>query len=98
MDSLFLLALFAIALGALVDFYYTIRTRLTWIDEQNPLAAWILKRWGLNVFLKVKAIGTLLVLGVLWIVYEWLPVPTLIIASALAAFMAWVAGYLWWYS
>lgn len=84
-----------IALASGLDSYYAVRTHLGWMDEFNPLAEYILKRWGLSALIGLKTAGTATAIALLWVMALWFPVAAAAAACFLAASMASLTVLLW---
>ena len=87
-----------IALVAALDTYYSVYTMLTPTDEQNPLARWLLVKFGLEGFLGLKTFGTCLTLILLHQFFPFDPAMTLFVAIVLAVLMGLAGLYLFWHS
>lgn len=96
---IFLLPLLAIIIAASVyDCWLTLKTNLQPVDEKNPMARWLLKRWGADGLVVAKSMGTVIAVSVIAGLFDYDPTMGLTVGGAVAAFMGWLVLYLWWYS
>lgn len=65
-------------------------------NEQNPLALWIIRKWGVPNFVIVKSVGIVTVVGVLCSMirskWRWF------VVSSVLTFQVWLFCYLSYYS
>jgi len=69
---LFYLQLLIIITVSVVDIFYTLLTRETILAaEQNPIAKWVIQRYGIDIFISIKTATTcLVVLTIQWVYYN----------------------------
>ena len=85
-----------IVLGQVGDSLLAIYTGIP--TELNPMARWVLERWGLKALIGCKMAGSVLALVVVWSLYLVAPMMAALVGGSLAAGMISLAIYLWWYS
>lgn len=87
-----------IILSSVYDCWLTLKVGLLPSEEKNPIARWFLKRWGPDGLVLSKGIGTTIAVSVIAGLYDFDQTTGLAVGGGVAAFMAWLMGYLWWYS
>ena len=85
----------AIVFGTLVDCWYTRKVDLQPAEELNPLARWVLRRWGVTGLIEAKLYATIAVVAGLLCAFAVWPMPVTIVAVSVGAGMLGVAGWLW---